>query len=55
MVPTAGIEPATYWLQVSCSTNWAKSAIYIIKVNPNAPITTNAWAFSKLNIFFINK
>ena len=26
MVPTAGIELATYWLQVSCSTNWAKSA-----------------------------
>ena len=26
MVPTAGIEPATYWLQVNCSTNWAKSA-----------------------------
>ena len=26
MVPTIGIEPTTYWLQVSCSTNWAKSA-----------------------------
>ena len=26
MVPTKGIEPSTYWLQVSCSTYWAKSA-----------------------------
>lgn len=26
MVPTIGFEPTTYWLQVSCSTNWAKSA-----------------------------
>ncbi len=29
MVPIAGIEPATYWLQVSCSTYWAKLAIEI--------------------------
>ena len=26
MVPKTGIEPVTYWLQVSCSTNWAISA-----------------------------
>ena len=26
MVPKAGLEPATYWLQVSCSTSWAISA-----------------------------
>ena len=26
MVPILGLEPRTYWLQVSCSTNWAKSA-----------------------------
>lgn len=26
MVPTIGIEPTTYWLQISCSANWAKSA-----------------------------
>ena len=26
MVPTTGIELVTYWLQVSCSTYWAKSA-----------------------------
>ena len=25
--PLAGIEPATYWLQISCSTCWAKAAI----------------------------
>ena len=24
--PLAGIEPATYWLQISCSTSWAKVA-----------------------------
>ena len=28
MVPKTGIEPVTYWLQVSCSTNWAISANY---------------------------
>ena len=28
MVPKTGIEPVTYWLQVSCSTNWAISAKY---------------------------
>ena len=27
--PPAGIEPATYWLQVSCSTSWAKEAFNI--------------------------
>ena len=26
VVPTEGIEPPTYWLQVSCATNYAKSA-----------------------------
>ena len=26
MVPTIGIEPTTYWLQINCSANWAKSA-----------------------------
>ena len=24
--PKTGVEPATYWLQISCSTNWAISA-----------------------------
>ena len=27
LVPEAGLEPATYWLQVSCSTNWAIPAV----------------------------
>ena len=27
--PPAGIEPATYWLQVSCSTSWAKEAYFL--------------------------
>ena len=26
MVPSIGIEPTTYWLQISCSANWAKTA-----------------------------
>ena len=26
MVPAKGLEPSTYWLQVSCSTSWAKPA-----------------------------
>ena len=28
MVPTIGLEPTTYWLQISCSANWAKSALW---------------------------
>ena len=28
--PKTGVEPATYWLQISCSTNWATSA-YLLK------------------------
>ena len=27
--PPIGIEPMTYWLQVSCSTSWAKEAFII--------------------------
>ncbi len=27
MVPARGLEPPTYWLQVSCSTNWATPAL----------------------------
>ena len=28
-VPARGLEPPTYWLQVSCSTNWATPAWYL--------------------------
>ena len=28
MVPTEGVEPPTYWLQVSCAASYAKSAQY---------------------------
>lgn len=31
MVPSIGLEPTTYWLQVSCSTNWAKTAWWKIR------------------------
>ena len=30
LVPEAGLEPATYWLQVSCSTNWAIPAYIMV-------------------------
>ena len=30
MMPAAGIEPTTHWLQISCSANWAKPAIFVI-------------------------
>ena len=34
--PKTGVEPATYWLQISCSTNWAISAcFYTIKNYPH--------------------
>ena len=26
--PLVGVEPTTYWLQISCSTNWAKVAYW---------------------------
>ena len=38
LVPTAGLEPATYWLQISCSTSWAKSAI-MVEANGLEPLT----------------
>ena len=28
--PKKGVEPTTCWLQISCSTNWATSATYLI-------------------------
>ena len=35
--PLAGVEPATYWLQISCSTSWAKAAIVftVKELTPN--------------------
>ena len=27
-MPARGLEPPTYWLQVSCSTNWAIEALF---------------------------
>ena len=31
MVPLIGVEPITYWLQVSCSTRWAKAAYMVVR------------------------
>ena len=40
MVPAKGLEPSTYWLQVSCSTNWAKPAFKkMVEVNGLEPLT----------------
>ena len=33
MVPAIGLEPTTYWLQISCSANWAKPAILHLNKN----------------------
>ena len=47
LVPATGIELVTYWLQVSCSTNWAKpasSGAHSRKVGP--------WMQLKNRIFF---
>ena len=30
MEPMSGVEPLTYWLRISCSTNWATSAYIAI-------------------------
>ena len=32
MVPAIGLEPTTYWLQISCSTSWAKPAHILEKI-----------------------
>ena len=32
--PPIGIEPMTYWLQVSCSTSWAKEAFNLFDLKP---------------------
>ena len=40
MVPEIGLEPTTYWLQVSCSTNWAipaKKMVGDIGLEPMTP------------------
>ena len=35
MVPLIGVEPITYWLQVSCSTRWAKAAKWWLEKDSN--------------------
>ena len=34
MVPAPRVELGTYWLQVSCSTNWAMPAMCLLMQNP---------------------
>ena len=47
MVPKAGLEPATYWLQVSCSTSWAISAWWLVRdSNP----WMHAWKACELTV-----
>ena len=38
--PLVGIEPTTYWLQISCSTSWAKVA-FIIQMS--AHLSYSGW------------
>ena len=45
MVPARGLEPPTYWLQVSCSTNWARPAC----LNGSGQSrTADTWSFNPL-------
>ena len=34
VAPQAGLEPATHWLTVNCSTNWAIAEYSLLKVVP---------------------
>ena len=53
MVPTAGIELATYWLQVSCSTNWAKSALHQVGAHSRVRINDAQELKQKKNCFSV--
>ena len=35
--PLVGIEPTTYWLQISCSTSWAKVATFHLRPSGFSP------------------
>lgn len=39
--PLVGLEPTTCWLQISCSTNWAKVAFTFKKLSTNKDSTFN--------------
>ena len=39
LVPAKGFEPSTLWLQVRCSTNWAKPANIMVEYNGLEPLT----------------
>ena len=41
-MPSIGIEPTTYWLQISCSANWAKTANLVDTVGIE-PTTSSVW------------
>ena len=51
VVPKTGIEPVTYWLQVSCSTNWAIPAKFIILIHKLLYININKIAIINFFIF----
>ena len=51
--PLAGIEPATYWLQISCSTSWAKVAYFLNKILVYfILIIKYHWLFKNSDLFF---
>ena len=56
MVPTEGVEPPTYWLQVSCAASYAMSAYeYAFRVSA-ALLTLGQWAtftdFSAIGLIY---
>ena len=53
--PPVGIEPTTYWLQVSCSTSWAKEAFWVEFSGKNQPKKQKWGAKIKVVSFFANK
>ena len=58
LVLTTGIEPVTYWLQVSCSTYWAKSAYIKSFLLDTSCVSswnrTNALKFLKLMLYLLS-
>ena len=54
MVHLQGFEPGTHWLRVSCSTNWAKGALFFATVELYHIIICLSTLFWKKFIFFYN-
>ena len=44
--PPVGIEPTTYWLQISCSTSWAKEAIVWVGVSSHTRLKVSSFFYN---------